>query len=154
MYGALYVVENLDEYLVDPEAYLAAHKLEPVDPLLKDRRPRTEWKLEDLAEAVMHMEHTAGRNYGNGRQIFTAANCVACHRIESEKIGNAFGPELSKLDPKLQPLDILKEILDPSAKIEDKYKSNTIETGDGRVLTGLVIKETPEAIGRALSPGS
>lgn len=146
MYGALYVVEDLDEYLANPEAYLAATKLEAKDALLKDRRPRTEWKLTDLADIVSHMEHDAGRNYGNGRQIFTAANCVACHRIEKENIGNPFGPELAKLDPKLTPVDILKEILDPSNKIEEKYKNNTIETGDGRIVTGLVLKETADVI--------
>ena len=45
MYGALYVVEDLDAYLENPESYLAAHPLEVKDALLKDRRPRTEWKL-------------------------------------------------------------------------------------------------------------
>jgi hypothetical protein len=35
MYGALYVVEDLDEYLADPEAYLAAHPLPIEDELLK-----------------------------------------------------------------------------------------------------------------------
>ena len=48
----LYVVEDLDAYLENPESYLAAHPLEIKDTLLKDRRPRTEWKLDDLAGAV------------------------------------------------------------------------------------------------------
>ena len=48
MYGALYVVEDLDAYLENPEVYLAASKLEIKDDLLKDRRPRTEWKFEAL----------------------------------------------------------------------------------------------------------
>ena len=52
MYGALYVVDDLDAYLENPESYLAAHPLEIKDELLKDRRPRTEWKFDDLAAAV------------------------------------------------------------------------------------------------------
>src|SRR5690606_27819612 len=48
MNGALYVVADLDAYQADPEGYLAAAKIEPKDALLRDRRPRTEWKLEDL----------------------------------------------------------------------------------------------------------
>ena len=42
MYGALYVVEDLDAYEANPETYLAAHPLTIKDDLLKDRRPRTE----------------------------------------------------------------------------------------------------------------
>ena len=33
-----------DGYLADPEGYLAAHPLEARDELLKEHRPRTEWK--------------------------------------------------------------------------------------------------------------
>src|SRR5262249_6676310 len=64
MYGALYVVADLDAYLENPDSYLAAHPLEIKDPLLRDRRPRTEWKYEDLAGAVGDLK--SARSYGNG----------------------------------------------------------------------------------------
>jgi putative heme-binding domain-containing protein len=142
MYGALYVVEDLDAYLDNPETYLASHPLEIKDALLKDRRPRTEWKLEDLAGAVEELK--GGRSYGNGKQMFTVASCVACHKLDG--VGNEFGPDLTKLDAKLQPLDILKEMLDPSAKINEKYQTFIFELGSGKVLTALVLQETPDAI--------
>src|SRR5690606_17920121 len=112
------------------------------DELLKDRRPRTEWKLEDLAGALEELN--GGRSYGNGKQMFTVASCVACHKLDG--VGNEFGPDLTKLDAKLQPLDILKEVLDPSAKINEKYQTYIFELGSGRVLTAMVLQETPEAI--------
>ncbi|HWA97773.1 MAG TPA: PVC-type heme-binding CxxCH protein [Pirellulales bacterium] len=138
MYGALYVVENVDDYLANPEAYLAAHPLEIKDALLKDRRPRTEWKLDDLAQPVAQL---AGRSYGNGKQMFTAATCIACHKLEG--VGNEFGPDLSKLDPKKTPLDILTDLLDPSAKINEKYQTWVFQTSDGKVITGIILEETP-----------
>src|SRR5690606_38686875 len=107
MYGALYVVEDLDAYLADPEAYLAAHPLPILDDLLKDRRPRTEWKFEDLAEAVEHLH--SGRSFGNAVQMFQAANCVACHKLNA--VGREFGPDLAKIDPPKKPVELLKEIL-------------------------------------------
>ncbi len=64
MYGALYVVADLDAYQANPEAYLASNKIEPVDALLKDRRPRTEWKLEDLATAVTALPQTGDDETG------------------------------------------------------------------------------------------
>jgi len=109
---------------------------------LKDRRPRTEWKLEDLAGAVAELK--AGRSYGSGKQIFTVANCVACHKMDG--VGTAIGPELTKLDEKMHGQDVLKELLDPSARINEKFQSYAFELENGQVVTGLVLDETPTSI--------
>jgi len=37
--------------------------------------------------------------------------------------GSEFGPDLAKPDPKLKPADILREILEPSLRINEKYQS-------------------------------
>lgn len=142
MYGAMYVVEDMDKYLADPEGYLTANKLEPQDALLKDRRPRTEWKMEDLAASVESLQ--GGRSYGNGLQVFKVANCVACHKIGD--LGVAIGPDLTKLDPKVTSMEILTSLLDPSNKIEEKYQTYQILTEDGRALSGMILKETNDSI--------
>jgi putative heme-binding domain-containing protein len=142
MHGALYVVDNLDEYLANPDAYLAKHPLKIEDPLLKDRRPRTEWKFEDLVSEVELMK--GGRAFGNGKAMFKVANCIACHKVDGE--GNDFGPDLVKLDPKLKSTDILKEITDPSFKINEKYQTWVIETKKGKVYTGIILEESPKQI--------
>ncbi|HEX3658253.1 MAG TPA: PVC-type heme-binding CxxCH protein [Pirellulales bacterium] len=142
MYGAMYVVDDLDGYLANPAAYLASHPLPIKDELLKDRRPRTEWKLEDLAAGIEGM--TGGRSHGNGKQMFTVASCVACHRLDN--VGNQFGPELTKLDPKLKPIDILREMLDPSIRINEKFQTWIFATDDGKTVTGLVLEETPTTV--------
>jgi putative heme-binding domain-containing protein len=142
MYGALYVVEDLDAYSDNPESYLAAHPLEIKDALLSDRRPRTEWKFDDLAAAVAEVK--SGRSYGSGKQIFQVANCVACHKMDGA--GNTFGPDLVKLDPKMQALDILKELLEPSARINEKFQTYIFQLTSGKVVTGLVLEETPTKI--------
>ena len=142
MYGALYVVADYDAYLQDPEGYLAANPLEIKDKQLADRRPRTEWKFDDLAAVVGELK--SGRSYGNGKQMFQVATCIACHKLDG--VGVALGPDLTKLDPQMKSLDVLKELLDPSARINEKYQSYIFQLADGKVLTGLVIEETPEAI--------
>jgi putative heme-binding domain-containing protein len=156
MYAALYVVPDLDAYEAAPDAYLAANKIVAVDPLLKDRRPRTEWKFEDLAAAVEALDHKAmghdhddhadhtQRSFTAGKQLFTVANCVGCHKIGD--VGKEFGPDLLKLDAKLKPSDILKEILDPSAKINEKYQTNVFELQNGQVIQGLVVEESGDII--------
>jgi putative heme-binding domain-containing protein len=142
MYGALYVVEDLDAYEASPESYLASANLPIRDELLKDRRPRTEWRLEELAQAVTPLE--PGRSFANARQMFTVASCVACHKLD--ETGNQFGPDLAQLDPKLQPVDILKELLDPSAKINEKFQTQVFQLESGVTVTGLVVEETPSVI--------
>jgi putative heme-binding domain-containing protein len=143
MYGALYVVEDLDEYLADAESYLAKHPLPIADPLLKFNRPRKEWKLEDLASAVEQLD--SGRSFANGKQIFTVANCVACHKFNG--VGTEFGPDLTKLDPKQQPpIEILKDILDPSFRINEKYQSYILALESGKSVTGLILEEKGDTV--------
>jgi putative heme-binding domain-containing protein len=142
MYGALYVVEDLDQYLVDPEGYLARHPLPIADELLKFNRPRKEWKFEELAAAIEQMDH--GRSLGNGKQMFQVANCVACHKLNGA--GNQIGPDLAQLDPKLKPVDIWRDIVEPSFRINEKYYTYIFETQSGKVVTGLVLEENKDTV--------
>ena len=113
MHGAMYVVADLDEYLADSEAYLAKNPLKIADELLKYNRPRTEWKLAELAPLVKEMDH--GRSFTNGKQLFTVANCIACHKLNG--VGTVVGPDLAQLDPKKQQVDVLRDVLEPSYEI-------------------------------------
>jgi putative heme-binding domain-containing protein len=148
MFGAMYVVADLDAYLADAEAYLAAHPMEAVDDLLKLRRPRKQWTVEELAPALG--EAFGGRSYGNGKQLFQVASCTGCHRLDGA--GAEFGPDLAKLDVKLTRLDILREILQPSAKLNEKFQAYTVVTKDGKVRTGLIVGDSPEALRMVENP--
>ena len=123
MYGASYVVEDVAAYLTDPTGYLAAHPLPILDDLLKDNRPRKEWTYDDLASLVEGLDR--GRSFGNGKQIFEVASCVSCHRMNG--IGEQVGPDLTQLDPKMTKLEILRSLLEPSARIDDKYLTHILE---------------------------
>jgi putative heme-binding domain-containing protein len=143
MYGALYVVEDLDEYLADPETYLAKHPLPISDELLKFVRPRKEWKLEELASSVEQLKD--GRSFSNGKQIFQVASCVSCHKLNGA--GNEIGPDLTKIDPKQQtPIEILRDLLDPSFRINEKYQTFTFELNSGKEVTGLIVAETADIV--------
>ena len=49
-------------------------------------------------------------------------------------------------------MEITRHILDPSLKIDEKYRSNTILTDDGRAITGLVVEETPTEVALVENP--
>jgi putative heme-binding domain-containing protein len=142
MYGALYVVADLDGYLADPEGYLIRNPLPPADDLLKFNRPRKEWTLAELTPELGGM---AGRSFGNGKQMFQVASCVSCHKLNGT--GNEFGPDLTKLDPKLRtPPEVLHDILEPSFRINEKFQSWSFETNAGKIVAGLVLEETNDTV--------
>jgi putative heme-binding domain-containing protein len=135
-------VDDLEAYQADPAAYLAAHPLEIKDTLLKDQRPRVEWKFEELEAAVRDMK--GGRNFGNGKQMFTVAACVACHKMEN--VGNVFGPDLTQYYPNEKPVNMLRDMLEPSFRINEKFQSWTIETTSGKKFTGLIVEENKDVV--------
>jgi putative heme-binding domain-containing protein len=142
MYGAFYVVEDIAAYLADPTGYLAVHPLPILDDLLKDNRPRKEWVFNDLASAVEGLG--IGRSFANGKQIFEVASCVSCHRMNGA--GVAIGPELAQLDAKTTSADILRNLLEPSAKVDEKYQTHAFLLKSGKVVTGMILEETPRRI--------
>ncbi|HEX4589436.1 MAG TPA: HEAT repeat domain-containing protein, partial [Gemmataceae bacterium] len=142
MFGAMYVVEDLDEYRADPEGYLSAHPLAIRDELLKFNRPRKEWTFVELEPAVP--EALKGRSFANGKQMFTVANCIACHKVNG--VGQEIGPDLAKLDDKFKPADILRDIVEPSWRIDEKYQTFIFELQSGKSVTGLILEETPKRV--------
>ena len=141
MHGALYVVDDLEKYLAGPEAYLAKNPLKIDDPLLKFNRPRKEWKLDDLSSFAKTL---SGRSFAAGKQMFSVAACVACHKLGGQ--GQDFGPDLTKLDPKWTPVDVLQHILEPSLKIDDKYRTYTFELASGKQVAGMILEETATVV--------
>jgi len=141
MHGALYVVADLDAYLENPEGYLAKNPLPVRDELLKFNRPRTEWKLEELADAVKEMEAKGGRNFTTGKQMFTVATCIACHKFGGQ--GNEFGPDLAKLDAKdfKNALDVTMHILEPAKKIDEKYAMYRLVLDNDKVITAMIVEK-------------
>ncbi|MCA9083949.1 MAG: c-type cytochrome [Planctomycetaceae bacterium] len=139
MYGALYVVHDVESFQADKTRYLAEKKITIQDELLTYLSRDTDWKLSDLSADVEHLEHRSN-SFAVGEQLFKVASCVGCHQLNGK--GRAIGPDLSKLDPNYAPLDVLEHILDPSKKIDPRYQSQVIVTKAGKVVTGLIVEET------------
>jgi len=77
-----------------------------------------------------------------GKAIF-AKNCANCHRIGTE--GNKIGPELNGIGTR--GLDrVLEDILDPNRNVDPAFRSTIVQTADGRVVTGLQIREEGQVL--------
>lgn len=107
-----------------------------------DRAPAGGWKLADLEQTMKSLK---GRSYESGRRVFERAHCSKCHRFNG--VGVDFGPDLARLDPQFKPIDILRDILDPSRRIADaRYDLWVFETDSGRVVTGLIGRRTEQTL--------
>jgi len=149
MYGALYVVANVEEYQANPEAYLAVAKLPIKDELLRFNTRNYEWKFEELIGEVKELP--PGRAFEVGKQLFKVASCVGCHKFGNE--GRDFGPDLAKLDTKKHTTEhILRSILEPSKEIDEKYQSYSFVMDTGKIITGMIVKETPDELHVVIDP--
>jgi len=149
MYGALYVVANLEEYQVNPDSYLAANALPLRDELLKSIGRNTEWKYDDLLGDVKTLP--PGRSFDVGKNLFKVANCVGCHKLNNE--GRELGPDLTKLEPKKHTTDeLLRSILEPSKEIAEKFQSHIFVLDSGKIITGMIVAESPTEVKVLVDP--
>jgi putative heme-binding domain-containing protein len=74
-----------------------------------------------------------------GRIVFEKAQCIKCHKFGKE--GDAVGPDLTALAKRFKRQEMMDSILFPSKTIIDQYRSSTISTTKGQVITGLVAEQ-------------
>jgi putative heme-binding domain-containing protein len=69
--------------------------------------------------------------------VFTK-HCAACHKIADQ--GALVGPQLDGIGNR--GLDrLLEDVLDPNRNVDVAFRTTTIRTADGRVLSGLVRRD-------------
>ena len=148
MYGAMYVVENLDDYLADPDHYLAHHMLPINDNLLKVVRTSKEWKPDDLADSVKELH---GRSLANGKQLFQIGACVCCHKLERRGPGVRARPDQARCQVRRRgnPQASARSV----AEIEEKYTPWTLVLGNGKIVAGTILKEDTQNVTVALADG-
>lgn len=94
-----------------------------------------QYKMDELAALID--KGLTKRDFDNGRKMFAAAQCFACHRFDNE--GGAHGPDLSQAAGRFSARDLLESIVEPSKSISDQYAAVNIEMDDGRKITGRIV---------------
>jgi putative membrane-bound dehydrogenase-like protein len=77
-----------------------------------------------------------------GRALFTK-HCAACHRLNAA--GGLMGPDLTHANRADRDF-LLVSLVDPSAVIRKEYLSYTAETRDGRLVTGVIMGQSPTTV--------
>ena len=101
-----------------------------------------DWKVDDLAPSLDKLN--ANRAFAAGKTAFVTTGCVQCHRFQGE--GGGAGPSLSGVGKRLQPLELLEAIVDPSKKVLPEFAATLIQTTDGRIVEGRIERESDSHI--------
>jgi putative heme-binding domain-containing protein len=132
----------VDDYMKNP--------IEPKDPTGNNRSFVKNWRLSDFEGKLE--SGLQGRNNEIGARIFTEATCAQCHVLAGK--GGRVGPELSEVfkRQKGDAQSVLREIIDPSHKIDPKYAAHSVLTLDGQVYSGVIVAEDEQKISLLSNP--
>jgi putative heme-binding domain-containing protein len=100
---------------------------------------------EALARLGGELAPLAG-NPDRGQEVFlsTKAGCYGCHRAVGR--GGSVGPDLSRIGQIRSRAELLESIVIPGRTIAPEYRGYQVATRDGRTLTGLIVRDAPDAI--------
>lgn len=93
-----------------------------------------EWKLDEIAAVAE--KGLKNRDFANGRKMFAAAGCFACHRFGNE--GGMMGPDLSGAGGRYNARDLLDQVVNPSKEINEQFVPIVVTRLDGTSETGIV----------------
>ena len=81
---------------------------------------------------------------GAGIFFARAMACATCHSVGDRL--QSIGPDLAKIDAKITDLQIVESLLEPSKVIAAPYATVTVQTADGRQLSGLPVSENDQQL--------
>ncbi len=98
------------------------------------------WQVGDFPAVIAAA--AKGRNFEQGKAAYEATQCAKCHRFKGS--GGDTGPDITGVGNRFDALYLLESFIIPSKVVSDQYANYVIETSDGRVVTGRIIKEEPD----------
>jgi len=103
---------------------------------VRAKGPGRNWTMEDALPVVQNL---TGRDFQQGKAMFTAVNCSSCHKVNGE--GGSVGPDLTQLGTRFSEKDILEAIIEPSKEISDQYAATNFYLKNGSTVMGRLIRE-------------
>ncbi len=105
------------------------------------RTPRA-WTLDELAKAADR--GLSGRNFDQGRRMFGAGACFACHRFGNE--GGMTGPDLTGAGGRYNARDLLDQIINPSKEINEQFVPAVLTKNNGDTVVGSVVNLSGDTV--------
>jgi putative heme-binding domain-containing protein len=136
-----YVCTFPGHWIVMNGVMIVAHDAAEAEALLAASKPVVvkQWTMADFTGAVkVSREEQA---IVQGMQAFVKARCNQCHVIAGHGVN--LGPDLTESIKKYKGEQLLRQILEPSQEIHEKFRNYQFELTSGRLVSGTLLKETP-----------
>jgi quinoprotein glucose dehydrogenase len=128
------LLRELGQRLID-QSLDSRLTLDVYEALLQIPHLRTEFNLPSAKFAYSR----DGGDPTRGKQLFNThvqAQCSRCHKIGKE--GSEIGPELTKIASARDADYLLRSIVQPSADIDEKYRSQVLLLSSGQMVKGAI----------------
>ncbi len=111
------------------------------DALLAANQPQVvkEWAMTDFADFARIAHPANEETVTRGMTAFVKARCNQCHVVAGHGVN--LGPNLAESVKELKGVELLRQILEPSSKIHEKFQNQQFLLDDGRVVTGVLVKQ-------------
>ena len=113
-----------------------------ISKLPKAKGPGVAWTV-DSAVKMLNEEPLVGRSLANGKKMFSAGLCVACHRFGME--GGGSGPDLTNLAKRSDYKSILESTLQPNLVVSDQFEQHELKMKDGSVVMGRIVVDEKDS---------
>lgn len=107
-----------------------------ISKLPKAKGPGVSWTI-DTALKMLKEEPLIGRSLANGKKMFSAGLCSACHRFGTE--GGGIGPDLTNLAKRSDYKSILESTLQPNLVVSEQFEQHELKMKDGSVVMGRIV---------------
>ncbi len=121
---------ELDAMSSKAEAVVAANFVAP-------KGPGKNYTIDEVV--ALAKDGMKGRNFENGKAMFTSTMCLTCHRFNND--GGSIGPDVTGAGNRYTLRDLMENIIEPSKVVSDQYDSHIIEKTDGSLIMGRVVSE-------------
>jgi putative heme-binding domain-containing protein len=111
-------------------------------PAVPSRKFVKMWTMDDFKGAFD--APLSKRNFARGKEMFTAAGCVSCHNVQGQ--GANLGADLSKVGAEYPGAELLRQIVDPSAKIKDDFRVVAVFLKNEDRFRGMIVKRDGDTI--------
>jgi len=139
-------VNQIRKLLKSGDKRLVARVGEIWGALRTDRNPQREQVVAKIKDLLLKSPAGDPRN---GQVVFTRL-CGQCHKIHGQ--GQEVGPDITS-NGRASLDQMLSNIFDPSLVIGNAYRARIVSTADGRVLTGLLVEDSPQRLVLKLQGG-
>jgi len=106
--------------------------------LPRAKGPGVAWTVESGLD-VLNKESLKGRNFANGKKMYSAGLCVACHRFGDE--GGGVGPDLTNLAKRMDYKAILESTIHPNMVVSNQFEQHELTMKDGSLMIGKIVSE-------------